>query len=175
MEEGFFGYVVMPSQRSVFLGGFGLCAALIAIALYFQYVLHFEPCPLCIVQRVLVMALGAVMLAAALHNPRGWAVRLYGVLIVVIATAGIGVAARHVWLQHLPADQVPSCGPGLYYMLRRFPLHQALALVLKGTGECAAVVWRFLGLSIPGWTLVVFSALALGGLYVTLRRRTSRV
>ena len=123
-----------------------------------------DPCPLCIVQRILVMALGGIMLLAAIHNPRHLGRRVYGGLITVVAVLGIGVAGRHVWLQNLPPDQVPACGPGLEYLLQTFPLMDALKLVFQGSGECAEVQWTFLGLSIPGWTLVVFTGLAVFGL-----------
>lgn len=160
------------SQRWQFAVGTVFCVVLIAAALYFQYVLGLEPCPLCIFQRVFVIALGAVMLTAAVHNPAGLGRRVYGGLIVVVAALGVGVAGRHVWLQSLPADQVPACGPGLQYMFDTFPFMDALKLVFQGSGECAEVQWTFLGLSIPGWTLIVFAALTVFGLFLLLSKKT---
>lgn len=154
----------------MFAAGAVFCLALLATALYFQYVMGLEPCPLCILQRVFIIALGAVMLAAAIHNPARLARRIYGGLIVVFAGLGIGVAGRHVWLQNMPADQVPACGPGLQYLLDTFPFIDALKLVFQGSGECAEVQWIFLGLSIPGWTLIVFVALAVFGLFLLLSK-----
>ena len=133
---------------------------------YFQYYLQLEPCPLCIMQRVVVMSIAAVLLLAALHNPGGRGIRVYGVLVMLVAAIGAAIAGRHVWLQHLPPDQVPECGPGLDYILEVFPLSEALQMVLHGSGECAEVLWRFLGLSIPGWTLVAFSGFILYGLLI---------
>lgn len=159
------------SQRWLFAAGCALCAALLATALYFQHVMGLEPCPLCIFQRVFVIALGAVMLLAAIHNPARTGRRVYGALVLLFAGLGVVVAGRHVWLQSLPPEQVPACGPGLDYMLENFPLTQALALVFKGSGECAEVQWTFLGLSIPGWTLLVFAGLFLFGLLLLLPRR----
>lgn len=158
------------NQRRLFAAGVVFCLALLAAALYFQHVMGLEPCPLCIFQRVFVIALGAVMLAAAIHNPRRFGRRVYGGLILVFGGLGIVVAGRHVWLQSLPADQVPACGPGLGYLLETFPLMDALALVFEGSGECAEVQWTFLGLSIPGWTLIVFLALTVFGLLLLLSR-----
>lgn len=132
-------------------------AGMMAIALYMQHVMHLEPCPLCIFQRVFVMAIGAVALVAALHNPGLLGRRLYAGLMGVLAVGGGGVAGRQVWLQHLPADQVPECGPGLEYMLEAFPLGEMLRLVLRGSGECAKVEWTLLGFSIAEWMLVVFA------------------
>lgn len=158
------------TQRRLFAAGALLCAALMAAALYLQHVVRLEPCPLCIIQRLFVIALGVVMLAAAVHDRRGRGGRIYAALVLVLAALGAAVAGRHVWLQHLPADRVPECGPGLEYMLDAFPLSETLSMVLRGSGECAEVQWTLLALSIPEWTLVVFVGLALLGLYLLLAR-----
>jgi disulfide bond formation protein DsbB len=157
-------------QRPLFLAAFLICAVLIATALTMQYALKLEPCPLCIFQRVFVIALGAIALVAAIHDPRLAGRRVYGVLIVVFGVLGMIVAGRHVWLQNLPADQVPECGPGLEYMLNAFPLTEALSLVFRGSGEGADVQWVFLGLTIPGWTLVIFTAFTIFGLLLIATR-----
>jgi disulfide bond formation protein DsbB len=159
------------TQRLLFVYGALLCAALMATALYLQHALRLEPCPLCVFQRIFVIVLGVVMLAAAVHDPRGVGRRLYGALVLLFALLGVAVAGRHVWLQHLPADQVPECGPGLNYILDAFPLHEAFALVFRGSGECAEVQWTFAGLSIPEWTLAIFFALTAFGLYLVVARR----
>lgn len=157
-------------QRPLFLGAFLICVALMATALTLQHVMKLEPCPLCVLQRVFVIALGGVFLIAALFDPGRIARRVYGVFIMVLGVLGIIVAGRHVWLQNLPADQVPECGPGLDYLLDAFPLGEALSLVFRGSGECADVQWVFLGLTIPGWTLVMFSAFTLFGLLLVATR-----
>ncbi len=161
---------IAMTNRLAFLTGFLLCAALIALALYFQHVAGLAPCPLCIFQRVAFIAVGVVCLLGFLHNPRGWARRVYGLLAALAALLGAAVAARHVWLQNLPADQVPECGPGLAFMLEAFPLQKVFDLVLRGSGECAEVQWSLLGLSMPGWSLLWLSLLALSGLSIALRR-----
>lgn len=145
------------TSRSGFLLAFVASLGLIGAALYMQHVMHLEPCPLCIFQRVFVMAIGVVALLGVLHNPGRIGRGLYATLIGLLAIGGGAVATRQVWLQHLPADQVPECGPSLDYMLEAFPLNQTLQLVFKGSGECAAVEWTFLGFSIAEWMLVVFA------------------
>jgi len=128
-----------------------------------------EPCPLCWLQRFGFMGAGAVSLLAVLHNPKGVGVRVYGLLLAVTAGAGLGVAGRQLWLQSLPADQVPACGPSVDYMLEVLPWMEVLTTALQGTGDCAEVVWRFLGLSIPGWTAVFFTLLVITGLVLLFR------
>ena len=145
------------THRQLFFLAALASAGMIAFALYLQEALHLEPCPLCIFQRVFVMAIGAVAAVAAVHNPAALGRRLYAGLMGLLAVGGGAVASRQVWLQHLPPDQVPECGPGLDYMLESFPLNETLQLVLRGSGECAKVDWTLLGFSIAEWMLVVFS------------------
>jgi len=145
------------TSRTGFLLAFIASLGLIGTALYMQHVMHLEPCPLCIFQRVFVMAIGGVALLGTLHNPGRIGRALYAALIGLLSLGGGAVASRQVWLQHLPADQVPECGPSLDYMLEAFPLKQTLQLVFKGSGECAVVDWTLLGFSIAEWMLVVFA------------------
>lgn len=148
------------TPRFCFLFGFLACFGLLLIAAYFQFVEDLEPCPLCISQRLAVLAVGSVFLVAAVHNPGRTGIRLYSLIGTLTALFGGGISARHVWLQHLPPDEAPECGPGLEYIFNNFPLGEIVKLMLNGTGECAVVDWTFLGLSIPGWTLVAFVLLA---------------
>jgi len=150
------------------------CAGLMGYALYAQHVLELEPCPLCIFQRVAVITLGAVFFLAALHPAGRTGRRLYSVILAIVALGGIGVAGRHVWLTTLPPERVPACGPGLDFMLESFPLREALAMVLSGSGECAAVDWRFLGLSMPAWVLVALACLGVYGVACNWRAGRSR-
>lgn len=146
------------------LAGVGFCALMMSVALFLEHAMGLEPCPLCIFQRVAVLATALVLGLAALHGPRGWGGTVYGVLGLVTVAAGVGLAWRHLWLQSLPPSEVPSCGPGLDYMLEILPLKDVLNMVLVGSGECAEVGGRLLGLSLPGWTLIGFLALALAPL-----------
>jgi len=144
---------------------------MLAYALFAQYGLGLEPCPMCIFQRVGVFALGIVFLLAALHNPGTVGARVYAALLL-LAGGGAGfVAGRHVWLQNLPADQVPACGPGLDFMLESFPVLEVFQMVLTGSGECAEVDWSLLGLSMPAWVLLAVSVVTLAGMVVNLRGR----
>ena len=146
-------------RRLLNLAGVGIVIGLMAYALYSQYVVGLEACPLCIFQRVAMIGVGIVMLVAALHGPAGNSARVYGVLGVAVAAVGAAIAGRHVWLQNLPADAVPACGPGLDYILDVFPLVEAVRMVFTGSGECADINWSFMGLSMPAWVLIWFVAL----------------
>jgi disulfide bond formation protein DsbB len=150
--------------------GFLACAALMAYALYAQHVLGLTPCPLCIFQRVAVMAVGVIFLVAALHNPRDIGARVYGVLIAIAAACGIGIAARHVWIQAQPPGTVAACGADLDFLMEIMPLTEVITKVLTGSGECGKIDWLFLGLSMPWWVLIALSVLALWALIVNFRR-----
>ena len=159
--------------RTQFLFGFLVCAALLAYAVFAQYGQMFEPCPLCIFQRLALAATGLIALVGALHAPAsGGGRRAYGILAFLAAATGAAIAARHVWIQHLPADQVPECGPGLNYLLESMPSYLAVVRkVLAGSGECAKVDWTLFGFSMPEWTLLCFAVLAVGALAAGFRRR----
>ena len=160
----------MTSRQGNLLG-FVVCAGLLAYAYYAQLILHLEPCPLCIFQRVGVFAIGFVFLIAAVHDPVGWARRVYASLLAVSALATIGVAIRHLYIQSLPEGSVPACGASLDFMLKVFSLSEVLVKVLTGSGECAKVTWAFLGLAMPAWVLIAALALGAFGVWVNLRRQ----
>lgn len=158
--------------RAQYLSGLVVCLALLGYALYAQHVMYLDPCPLCIFQRMVFIALAAVFLLGALHAPKSvGGRRFYGVLAFLTAAVGVSISGRHVWLQSLPADEVPACGPGLEYMLEAFPFRDVLARVFTGSGECAKIDWSFLGISMPGWTLIWFVVLGFGALWAGFRRR----
>lgn len=151
------------ARRTLNFAGAGICALLLGYAYYAQYYQGLEPCPLCIFQRVAVLALGLAFLVAALHNPGRTGGRIYAVLIGLVTLAGVGVAGRHVYIQSLPAGQVPECGATLDFMLEVFPLVDVIKQVLTASGECGVIDWSFLGLSMPMWVLVCVILLGVGG------------
>ena len=159
----------MSDRRLSNVAGFAVCAALLGYALYSQFVLHLEPCPLCIFQRIGVALIGVLFLAAALHNPRGGGRYAYAVLIGLAALATFGVAARHLYVQSLPPGSLPSCGAPLAVLLKFTPVWEVIRKVLTGSGECAEVNWRFLGLAMPAW--VAIWALILGAAGVIANAR----
>ncbi len=150
------------TPRTVYAAVFVVCTALIAFALYLQHAQALEPCPMCILQRYAFIAIAAVALIAAIHNPRGAGLVAYSGVVVLFALIGGGIAARHSWLQHFPVKSF-SCGADLGYLLNTFPLAKSLPAIFSGTGECSKVEWRLLALSIPEWALVwfvIFAAVA---------------
>jgi disulfide bond formation protein DsbB len=161
------------TPRLGYLAGFLICGGLILYALYLQYYEYQDPCPLCLLQRVVYIVLMVVFLLGALHGPRRTGAIVYSTLLVLVSLIGAGIAGRHVWLQHLPKDKVPECGPGLGYILDRFPLVNALEKIFRGSGECAEAGWRLMGLSIAEWSLVWFVLLGAYAVFVAAAARKS--
>ncbi|WP_421865239.1 disulfide bond formation protein B [Motiliproteus sp.] len=155
-----------------FLGLISCIGALAFAVIYLQQRLGLEPCPLCMASRLMVVALAATFLLAWLHNPRQLGQRCYALLGILLSLAGIGLNLRHIWLQSLPGEQVPECGPGLNYLLENFPLQQAFSIILSGSGECAEIQWTLFGLSLPQQTLLLFLFLLI--LQVTQFRKKKR-
>ncbi|MEO8346288.1 MAG: disulfide bond formation protein B [Betaproteobacteria bacterium] len=153
--------IVLPPRRFAYLLGFLTCAGLMGWALWLQYGAGLEPCPLCVFQRIAVSAIGITFLVAFVQNPRPLGAAIYAGLILVFAGGGAAFASRQIWLQALPKDQVPACGMGFSYMMESFPFLEVLKKVFAGSGECAEKGWEFLGLAIPGWTLVFFIAVTI--------------
>jgi disulfide bond formation protein DsbB len=164
---------VRANRRLVNFAGFAACAALLAYALYTQFYLGLDPCPLCIFQRIGMALLGVVFLAAALHDPPGRGAWGYALLIAAAALATLAVAARHVYVQSLPPGSLPSCGAPLAVLLKFTPLWQVIRKVLTGSGECGEVNWRFLGLAMPAWVLIWALLLGAAGVAANLRRADS--
>lgn len=147
---------VIPLNRLFYLALFAVCACLLGFGLYLEHVRNLEPCPLCVFQRVAFVAVMLIAVLAAIHNPGNFMRPVYPALLIIAGLAGAGIAARQIWLQRLPPELAPECGPGLEYMLEAFPFMEALRMILSGSGECAEVQWTFLGLSIPEWSLAWF-------------------
>lgn len=156
--------------RLAFAAVFASCAALVLTAIfYFQQELGLEPCPMCILSRYTFIAIGLVSLVAAIHGPRGLALRAYGSVVALLGAIGIGISARHSYLQHFP-PKVESCGADLEFIMNTLPLAQALPKLFAGTGSCSKVDWRFLGLSIPEWAGLWFLGLAVAILWLSFRK-----
>ena len=159
------------NYRLLSLGGFLACVIGMAFALYLEHFRGYEPCPMCIFQRVAMIAAGLFFLVGAIHGPQGWGRWVHSGLAAVAAGIGAGIAARHVWLQNLPEDQVPACGPTLDYLMDFMPLTEVVATILKGDGNCAIIDAQWLGISLPGWTLIAFIGLGVYALAVPILTR----
>ena len=161
------------SNRIIYLAVFLACTGLLAAAYYFEYALYMDPCPLCIMQRIAVFIVGIAGLLGFLLGHNQVARIATSVIMSLGALLGIGVAARHVWIQSLPADQVPTCGPSLEYMVDTLPWAEVLTVMLRGNGNCADAHWSLFGLSMPQWVLVWFVGFTVVGIYlaVTSKKR----
>ena len=164
----------LNSYQIIYLSAGILCLLALAISIFFmQAYLELAPCPLCTMSRIIVAALALLFLVIVMHNPRTLGQRLYAGLSVVLIVAGIALSARHIWLQNLPPDLVPGCTPDMQYLFDRFPLIEALETIFNSSGECADIVWTFVGLTIPQQTLLLFISLlvlVLSAFIKTLRR-----
>lgn len=154
----------LSGVRIANLTGFAICGLLMGYAYYSQFHDGLQPCVLCIFQRIAVIVIGVLFLAAFLHNPRRMGARIYGVALLLVAAAGSAVSIRHIYIQHLPDYLVPPCGPGLNYLFKTLPLNKFVVKAFMGTADCSVVTWRFLGFSMPEWVLAWFVILGLGGL-----------
>ncbi len=146
-------------------------AAMLFAVLYLERTLFLDPCPLCILDRVVIVAIGFIFLLAFIFNPMRWVAKLFSTLTALLSIVGIGLASRHIWLQNLPKDQVPECGPDLYFMLDTLPFFDVIKNVFTGSGSCAEVSWTFAGLTIPEQTLVLFVVLFVVSLVQLIRPR----
>jgi disulfide bond formation protein DsbB len=160
---------MIPTVRQTNLLIFIICTAMMLAAAYMEHIMKMVPCSLCITQRGFVVLTGLLALVAALHNPTNRGRRAYAVAGIISAILGACFAGRQLWLQSLPEDQVPACGPGLSYMFEVFPFMDALKLLLQGDGNCAHVD-KILGVSLAAWTFMAFIALVGANLYQALRR-----
>ena len=167
-------FFTIKSARTFYALLATVCIGLLGFGYYLQYFAGQEPCPLCIFQRLAYFTIACIGLVGAIHAPKGPGRLGYSGTVLLAALVGAGIAGRQVWLQHLPPDQVPECGPGLDYMLDVFPLSDTLRMVFSGSGECAEVTWTFLSLSIAEWSLVGFvmiAVLAWGHCWSSMLRR----
>jgi protein dithiol:quinone oxidoreductase len=148
------------SYRAQCALGAAVCASMLAYALYVQHGMFMMPCPL------------FFLLGAAAGRRPGWLRRLSALLVAGCAALGAGIAIWHLRLQNLPPSEVPSCsGMDLGYMLDAFPLQKVIEKVFTGSGECAVVDWTFLGVSMPGWTLIWYVLLGVAVVWAGFRRK----
>ena len=157
--------------RWAYLAGFLASFGLVGLAITLQIQYHLEPCPLCISQRIAFMALGLVFLMAGLHHPKSVGRKVYGVLQLIAAAAGAGIALRHIWIQSHTDEVMAECGAGFEYIFERFPFKKAVELVFKGTGECTAIDWTLFGLTIPQLSLVAFILLGVYAIIIAVVKR----
>lgn len=159
------------SSRNINSLIFMYISGLILFALYLQYFQNIDPCPLCMLQRIVFIAIGLIALLAVLHNPKKLGRIIYSTINLIFCMCGIGLAGRHMWLESLPADQAPACGPSLEIMLELFPLQDVLKNAIIGDGECAKVAWSLFNLSIADWSMLCFVFLASVYIFLLLRQK----
>lgn len=156
------------SSRALNLYGCIICCLLLLAAYYMQYVQGIQPCPLCILQRVVFYLLALVLLIAVLNNPRKRGTQIYGGITLVLAFLGVLLALRHSWLQYHPQVGADICLPGYMYVIQHMPFTEVWQFFLQSSENCSHVT-KVLGLNIPIWTLLGFSAFCLLGILQVIR------
>lgn len=167
-------FAVQATPRMLAFLGFLVCSGLLAFALYLQYYEGLEPCPLCMLQRLFFVGVALILLIATVIGPARIGMSILAVLAFATSVAGAVFAARHVWLQLHPPE-LPECTADLFYQLKRFPILSVIERALRAVGDCATIDWTFLGLSIPGWSLVWFVLLAIGSIALLMRAQRVNV
>lgn len=167
MNDSFF----LSRRWANFIASVG-CFSLIAVAVfYFERHLYLNPCPLCYVQRAIIIAIGLWFLVATIFPSKGRGAKIHAVGISLLALFGMYEAGKHVYLQSIPKDQLPACGQDVYGLFQTAPIFEAIIKSLSGTGECGEIQWQWLGLSIPGWTFVAMVAIMLWAIWHNWFRR----
>jgi protein dithiol:quinone oxidoreductase len=134
-----------------------VCAGLLGGALYLQYALNEDPCPLCIIQRYAFVTIGLLAFVGSGLSGRV-ALAAVEVLIVLIALVGAGTAAHHLNIQLHPSA---SCGfDTLEPLVDSLPLAQWLPSVFKVAGLCETTYPPIFGILLPGWALIAFVLIA---------------
>ncbi|MFT7371599.1 MAG: disulfide bond formation protein DsbB [Oleiphilaceae bacterium] len=166
--------MISAKPRLLFFLIFIGCAALLTTAIFIAPFKDMNPCPMCMMQRAVFLALGALAAIAALHNPVYLGQKIYALFLALISIGGASIAIRQLWLQSLPEDQIPACGPGLDYMIDVFPLLEVIEMSLRGTGDCAKVQWTLFNLSIPAWSLIVFIGITVLAIFILFKKRANQ-
>lgn len=162
------------TTRRLYLIGIAICIGSLGFAyFYLEQKLGLAPCPLCVLDRIVFVAISLCLLIGFIHNPQVIGRRIYAGISLLLSLTGIGLATQHIYLQSLPPEQTPGCLPDLSYMLEQFPLLETMQMILSSAGECAQISWTFLGLSIPQQTLLVFFVLLVLSLALWIKKESS--
>ncbi len=155
----------LARTRALFLLAFLACASILGAAVYLERVVGSAPCPLCSVQRVLLLICAGLCLVAAMHTPGrlGW--RIYSGVLLLVALVGAATAGRQVWLQASPPENLAACLDNLQQLLDTSPYVKVLALIVAGSAGCSEITWSLFGISMPEWSLLAFSGMCLFALY----------
>lgn len=138
------------------LGSWGL---ILFSWLVLEKLLYLNPCHLCMMQRLAFLLIGLAFLLDAAFFPQSvWGSWLMKFLKYASIFFGIGLAARHLYIQSLPLEKAPKCGLDFWATLEHKGYLEGLWQSMQGTGSCAAKD-TFLGLTIPTWSMMGFLVL----------------
>ena len=149
------------TSRTLCLIALLLCFILFGVAYWVEKQFGLAPCPLCMLQRIMIGGIAVVALIGAIHNAKRVGSIIYGIIGLIFSATGLGLAARQIWLQHQPTDTHAACLPGLSFIFQTMSFGKALKTILHGSTECGRVRWTFLHLSMPEWSAIAFTVLAI--------------
>ena len=162
------------TSRKILLTAFLLCILLFIVAYWVQEKYGLAPCPLCMLQRIIVGLIALLAFIGAIHNPGRIGAKIYGILGTIFAVVGLGLAGRQIWLQHQPPSSTATCLPGLKYLFQSMPSGQALKAILHGSTECSRVRWEFI-FTLPEWSAIAFIILCVLMLLLFFVRRKTKL
>ena len=155
---------IRKSIRVYFILSLLLCCISLIGVLFLENFFQLTPCPLCLIQRICLISIILVCFIAVAHNPKKYGYIIYGSLLLLMTLTGLIVAARQIWLQHQPPGSIASCGADIKFMFQNLPFTNFVGYLFQGTADCAEVQWKFLDISLPGWSIILFICLA--GIYI---------
>lgn len=153
------------TTRACYWYMFLFCLGLIGFAIYLQTVMLVAPCPMCEMQRLVFLLIAFISMIALLLKPKHKGICWFGSITGGLSLLGVLLAGHQVWLEIYPPPASDVCGVSLSYLFKVLPFSSAVKMAILGTGDCAKVTWRLLGLSIPAWSFISYVVLGFLSLY----------
>ena len=150
---------LLPSAVNLLVG-----LGLVIGAYLFQLIGYYDPCPLCILQRWAFGFIALCGLVLLIPNLYPLINKIILFIACLLSLGGGMIAGRQIYLQHLPADQIPTCAPPMDFLMDTLPFMELIQTILLGDGNCAEYQWRFI-FNFAEWALLFFVMLFVYNLY----------
>lgn len=163
------------SNRITALFGLVACICVLSTAYYLEQQYMLASCPLCILQRVIFMAMAVVFAYGCIGKLAGGMRYVYSSSLIIFSTLGMAIAGRQLWLQYFAPPQKLSCSASIQRLMELYPIFDVLKIILTGSGECAAIDFTILGLSIAAWSFGLFTLISAAMIYVLYLQKKRRI